>query len=169
MTTTHTILYHLFEALHMFQHIRKMCMCFSCNSCLIFCHFFSTFWTLSFSDLRCIDSGYLMIATSHTILNRSFLKLCTCFPPGLQVHIVWIWFLNFFLAVENRNRNCYWWFFKCQSYQDLWYEKIVPSSHPRGLLRMTLPASNHVICGHFYVPFQFWQGYIVLPSSVIPS
>ena len=28
---------------------------------------FSTFWTLSFSDLKCIDSGYLLTATSHTI------------------------------------------------------------------------------------------------------
>ena len=33
---------------------------------------FCAFWALSFSDLRCIDSGYLVIATFHTILNRSF-------------------------------------------------------------------------------------------------
>ena len=69
----------------------KMCMCFSYNPCrsfLLFC----TFWTLSFSDLkctdsgylviadlRCTDSGYLVIATFHTILNRSFLNFAHVF------------------------------------------------------------------------------------------
>ena len=53
-------------------HSPKMCMCFSYNPCLKLCYFFSTIWTFSFSDLRCIDSGYLVIATSHTILYRSF-------------------------------------------------------------------------------------------------
>ena len=57
-----------------FLHSLKMCICFSYNPCLIFCHFFLYFSTLSFSDLRSIDvlSGYLVIATFHTIVNRSF-------------------------------------------------------------------------------------------------
>ena len=50
-------------------HSLKMCTCFSLP---YFCHFFCSFWTLSFTDLRCIDSGYHVIATSYTILNRSF-------------------------------------------------------------------------------------------------
>ena len=55
-----------------FLHSLKMCMCFSYNPChIFFCHFFVLF-EHSFSDLRCIDSGYLVIATFHTVLNRSF-------------------------------------------------------------------------------------------------
>ena len=55
-----------------FLHSLKMCMCFSYNPCHIFFSLFCSFWTLSFTDLRCIDNGYHVIATSHTILNRSF-------------------------------------------------------------------------------------------------
>ena len=38
----------------------------------IFLSLFCAFWASSFSDLRCIDSGYFVIATFHTVLNRSF-------------------------------------------------------------------------------------------------
>ena len=52
-------------------HSLKMYMCISYNPCHIFVTF-CTFWTLSFSDLKFTDSGYLVIATFHRILNRSF-------------------------------------------------------------------------------------------------
>ena len=55
-----------------FLHSLKMCMCFSYIPCRIFCHFFVLFELCHFYDLRCIDSGYLVIATFHTIFNRSF-------------------------------------------------------------------------------------------------
>ena len=55
-----------------FLHSLKVSMCFSYNPWHIFCHCFCSFWTLSFTDLRCIDCGYHVIATSHTILNQSF-------------------------------------------------------------------------------------------------
>ena len=35
---------------------------------------------MAFSDLRCIDSGYLVIATSHTILNWSLWNFAHDFP-----------------------------------------------------------------------------------------
>ena len=53
-----------------FLHSLKMCMFYIILA--LFLSLFCTFWTLSFSDLRCIDTGYLVIATIHTILNRSF-------------------------------------------------------------------------------------------------
>ena len=34
---------------------------------------------------QCIDSGYLVSATPHTILYPIFLKLCTCFLHGLKM------------------------------------------------------------------------------------
>ena len=58
-----------------FLHSLKMCMCFSYNPCHIFCHFFFILFELSFTDLRCIDSGYHLIASSHTILCKSACSL----------------------------------------------------------------------------------------------
>ena len=40
---------------------------------------FCSFWTVSFTDLRCIDSGYHVIAISHTILNQSFWNFAHAF------------------------------------------------------------------------------------------
>ena len=53
----------------------KMCMCFSYNPCIIFCHFFVRV-ELPFTDLRCINSGYLVIATS--IASGPRVKLASC-------------------------------------------------------------------------------------------
>ena len=64
-TTPHTTF--LIETLHVWS-------C-ACAFDIIFVFIFVTFfylWTLSFSDHRYIDSGYLVIATPHTILYRSF-------------------------------------------------------------------------------------------------
>ena len=72
VSTTHTILYQSFwNFAHIFSIVWRCACAFHKILALIFVTF-STFWTLSFSDLRCIDSRYLLIATSHTILNLSF-------------------------------------------------------------------------------------------------
>ena len=68
-----------------------------------FLSLFCTFWTLSFTDLRCIDSWYLVIATSHTILNRLFETLHMFSLGSAEVHMVWIWFLNLFLSFFHFN------------------------------------------------------------------
>ena len=48
-----------------------MCMWFGYNCWIIFCHFFH-FVNLVIFRPQCIDSGYLVSATPHTILYRSF-------------------------------------------------------------------------------------------------
>ena len=79
-TTPHTILYLSFcNFAHVFSIVWKCACAFYIILALIFVSFFSTFWTLSFSDLRCIDSGYLVIATFHTILNRLFWNFANVF------------------------------------------------------------------------------------------
>ena len=58
-----------------FLHGLKMCMWFGYNPCFKFCHFFHfvnfvIFWPQIL--WKCIDSGYLVSATLHTILYQSF-------------------------------------------------------------------------------------------------
>ena len=100
-TTPHTILYQSFlNFAHDFFHSLKLCMCFWYNPCIIFCHLFSTLWTLSFSDISCIDRGSLrlkLLIQCYTVL----LKLFTCFLQGLQKcmwfrYNFWIYFCRFF-------------------------------------------------------------------------
>ena len=71
-----------------FLHGVRMCMWFGYNCWIIFYHFFH-FVNLIIFRPRCIDSGYLVSATPHTILYQSFLKLCTCLLHGLKMCI---WF-----------------------------------------------------------------------------
>ena len=54
-----------------FLHGLKMCTWFGYNSCINFCHFFH-FVNLVIFRPQCIDSGYLVSATPHTILYQSF-------------------------------------------------------------------------------------------------
>ena len=125
---------------HFYTIFLKLCTCFSiigrcaCVFHVILALFFVTFfyflnfvffWPQMYKQWVPYDCNL-----SYNFKPVFFETLHMFSPGSAEVHIVWIWFLNFFLAVENRNRNCYWWFFKCQSYQDLWYGKIVPSSHP---------------------------------------
>ena len=60
------------------------CACgFGYNCKIIFYHLFH-FVNLVIFRPQCIDSGYLVSATPHTILYRS-LKLCTCFLHGQKM------------------------------------------------------------------------------------
>ena len=62
----------IFLKLYMcFRHGMRMCMCFGYNCEIIFCHFFH-FVNLVIFWPQCIDSGYLVSTTPHTILYRSF-------------------------------------------------------------------------------------------------
>ena len=54
-----------------FLHRLRMCMWFGYNCWIIFYHFFHFVNLVIFRPL-CIDSGYLVSATAHTILYRSF-------------------------------------------------------------------------------------------------
>ena len=58
-------------------------MWFGYNFEIIFCHFFH-FVNLVIFRPQCIDSGYLVSATPHTIFIPIFLKICTCFLHGLK-------------------------------------------------------------------------------------
>ena len=108
------------------------------------CHFFSTFWTLSFSDLRCIDSG-----TLYTILNWSFWNFAHVFSQvcrnasGLDMIFKFIFvtfstltlsfsYLRFYESVQTvgtfraqllmhhmRKCICFWW----NSYINFFYLK----------------------------------------------
>ena len=94
--TPHTI---LCRSLWNFAHVFPMVWRYACSLDIILALIFVTFstlWTLSFSDLRFCESvysGYLVIATPHTILYLSFwnyfipvfLKLCTCFLQSLEM------------------------------------------------------------------------------------
>ena len=58
-----------------FLHGLKMCMWFGYNPSINFCHFFHfAIFVISWPQIlwKCIDSGYLVSATPHTILYRSF-------------------------------------------------------------------------------------------------
>ena len=90
-----------------FLHGLKMCIWFGYNPCFNFCHFFHfvnfvIFWPQIL--WKCIDSGYLVSATSHSILY-SFFKLCTCFLHSLEMcmwfqYNSWINFCHFFSLCE---------------------------------------------------------------------
>ena len=53
-------------------------MWFGYNCSIIFCHFFH-FVNLVIFLPQCIDSGYLVSATPHTILYQSFLNFAHVF------------------------------------------------------------------------------------------
>ena len=65
-----------------FLHGVRMCMWFGYNCWIIFYHFFH-FVNLVIFRPQCIDSGYLVSATPHTILYQSFRNLAHVFS------IVW--------------------------------------------------------------------------------
>ena len=58
-----------------FLHGLKMCIWFGYNPCINFCHFFHFVnFVISWPQIlwKCIDSGYLVSTTPHTILYQSF-------------------------------------------------------------------------------------------------
>ena len=61
-----------------FLHGVRMCMWFGYNCWIIFYHFFH-FVNLVIFRPQCIDSGYLVSATPHTILYQSFLNFAHVF------------------------------------------------------------------------------------------
>ena len=61
-----------------FRHGMRMCMWFGYNCEIIFCHLFH-FVNLVIFWPQWIDSGYLVSATPHTILYRSFLNFAHVF------------------------------------------------------------------------------------------
>ena len=91
-----------------FLHGLKICIWFGYNPCINFCYFFhfvnfAIFWPLIL--WKCIDSGYLVSTTPHTIFILIFLKLCTCFLHGLELcmwfgYNPWINFCLFFHFVN---------------------------------------------------------------------
>ena len=91
-----------------FRHGLEMCMWFGYNPWINFCPFFHfANFVISWLQIlwKCIDSGYLVSATPHTILYRSFLKLCTCFRHGLEIGMwfgynPWINFCPFYHFVN---------------------------------------------------------------------
>ena len=93
--TPHTILYQSFSKLcTCFLHSLKIVMWFGYNTCFNFCYFFHfanfvIFWPQIL--WKCCDSGYLVSATPHAILYRSFWNfaylfamVCRC-PYGLNI------------------------------------------------------------------------------------
>ena len=70
-----------------FLHGLKMCIWFGYNPCVNFCHFFHfvnfvIFWPQILC--KCIDSGYLVSATPHTLLYWSFLNFAHVFSIVLR-------------------------------------------------------------------------------------
>ena len=70
-----------------FLHGLKMCIWFGYNPCINFCHFFHfvnfvIFWPQIL--WKCIDSGYLVSATPHTILYWSFWNFAHVFSMVLR-------------------------------------------------------------------------------------
>ena len=90
-----------------FLHDLKMCMWFGYNHCINFCHFFHfPNCVISWPQIlwKCVDSGYLVSATPHTILNRSFWNFAR-FCHGLEMcmwfgYNPWINFCHFFHLVN---------------------------------------------------------------------
>ena len=73
----------LLELCTCFLHSLKMCKCFSYNPCRIFCHFFVLlnfviYWPQMYRQWVPCDCNF-----SYNF-KLVFLKLCTCFLPGLQ-------------------------------------------------------------------------------------
>ena len=60
-----------FKLCRCFLHDVRMCMWFGYNCWIIFYHFFH-FVNLVIFRPQCIDSGYVVSATPHTILYQSF-------------------------------------------------------------------------------------------------
>ena len=84
-----------------FLHDVRMCMWFGYNCWIIFYHFFH-FVNLVIFRPQCIDSGYLVSATPHTILYQSFwnfehvfsnMKMCIWF--GYNPCIYFFYFFHF--------------------------------------------------------------------------
>ena len=69
----------------------KLCRCFlhGMRMCIIIGHFFHFVIFVIFRP-QCIDSGYLVSATPHTILYRSFETLHMFSPWSEDVHVVWM-------------------------------------------------------------------------------
>ena len=61
-----------------FHHGMRMCMWFGYNCLIIFCHFFH-FVNLVIFRPQCIDCGYFVSATPHTILYQSFWNIAHVF------------------------------------------------------------------------------------------
>ena len=83
----------------------KMCMWFGYNTCFNFCHFFHfANFLISWPQIlwKCIDSGYLVSPTLHTILYRSFWNF-TRFLHGLEnfCHFSTLLTLSFFAGVTS--------------------------------------------------------------------
>ena len=123
-----------------FLHSLKMCMCFSYNPCLIFCHFSVLFelchlltsWLQMYRQWIPCDCNF-----SYNF-KPVFLKLCTFSPRSAEVHVVWIWFLDGFLknksfkiamsgwagrrrvGSEHRQRFTFWLTFLCPQLQRSW-------------------------------------------------
>ena len=76
-----------------FLHSRKMCMPFWVIIALNFVTFFSTFWTLSFSDLRCIEMYRQWVPCDGNLIQfyiGLFETLHMLSPRSADVHVVWI-------------------------------------------------------------------------------
>ena len=67
----------------------RMCTRFGYNCYIIFCHFFH-FVNLVIFRPQFLDSGYLVSATPHTMLYRSFWNFAHVFSMVWMVHVVWI-------------------------------------------------------------------------------
>ena len=89
-----------------FRHGMRMCIWFGCYCEIIFCHLFHFVNLVIFSP-QCIDSGYLVSATPHTILYRSFWNFCTCFLHGLKM-CMWFGYnpcINFVTFLAHLSRR----------------------------------------------------------------
>ena len=86
-----------------FLHGLKMCMWFGYNPCITFYPFFHfvdfvVFWPQIL--WKCIDSGYFVSATPHTILYWSFWNFAHVFSMVWRCACVWINFCHFFHFVN---------------------------------------------------------------------
>ena len=102
-TTPHTILHQSFWKLcTCFLHGLKMCIWFWYNPCINFCHFFHFVnFVISWPQIlwKCIDSGYLVSTTPHTILYHSFWNFAHVFAMEMCMwfgYNPWINFCPFF-------------------------------------------------------------------------
>ena len=92
--TPHTVLYHLFETLHMFLPWLEMSMWFGYNPWINFCHFFHF---VNFCHFLTSDS--MKVCRQWVLCKRNalynfmpiFIQLCTSVCPWFEdVHVVWI-------------------------------------------------------------------------------
>ena len=86
-TTPHTILY---RSVWNFAHVFSMVWRCACGLDIILALIFVTFstlWTLSFSDLKFYETERQWVPCEHNSSYNFiliFMKLCTCFPHGLE-------------------------------------------------------------------------------------